>query len=45
MSDRRLATLRAALGFLELPPRAPELRLITMAVERLDTAKWSNDDL
>jgi hypothetical protein len=28
MTDRRLATLRAALGFLELPPRAPELRLL-----------------
>jgi hypothetical protein len=28
MSDRRLATLRAALGFLQLPPRAPELRLL-----------------
>jgi hypothetical protein len=28
MSDRRLATLRAALGFLELPPHAPELRLL-----------------
>jgi hypothetical protein len=26
--DRRLATLRAALGFLELPPRARELRLL-----------------
>jgi hypothetical protein len=26
--DRRLATLRAALGFLHLPPRAPELRLL-----------------
>jgi hypothetical protein len=28
MTDRRLATLRTALGFLELPPRAPELRLL-----------------
>jgi hypothetical protein len=28
MTDCRLATLRAALGFLELPPRAPELRLL-----------------
>jgi hypothetical protein len=28
MTDRRLATLRAALGFLQLPPRAPELRLL-----------------
>jgi hypothetical protein len=28
MTDRRLATLRAALGFLELQPRAPELRLL-----------------
>jgi hypothetical protein len=28
MTDRRLATLRAALGFLELSPRAPELRLL-----------------
>jgi hypothetical protein len=28
VTDRRLATLRAALGFLELPPRAPELRLL-----------------
>jgi hypothetical protein len=26
--DRRLARLRAALGFLQLPPRAPELRLL-----------------
>jgi hypothetical protein len=26
--DRRLATLRAALGFLLLPPHAPELRLL-----------------
>jgi hypothetical protein len=25
---RRLALLRAALGFLQLPPRAPELRLL-----------------
>ena len=28
MTDRRLATLRAALGFLQLAPRAPELRLL-----------------
>jgi hypothetical protein len=28
MTDHRLTTLRAALGFLELPPRAAELRLI-----------------
>ena len=28
MTDRRLATLRAALGFLQLPPRAPELGLL-----------------
>jgi hypothetical protein len=28
MTDRRLASLRAALGFLELPPRTPELRLL-----------------
>jgi hypothetical protein len=28
VTDRRLATLRAALGFLELPPRARELRLL-----------------
>jgi len=28
MSDRRIATLRAALAFLQLPPRAPELRLL-----------------
>jgi hypothetical protein len=27
-TDRRLATLPAALGFLQLPPRAPELRLL-----------------
>jgi hypothetical protein len=27
-ADRRLATLRAALGFLHLAPRAPELRLL-----------------
>ena len=26
--DRRLADLRAALGFVQLPPRAPELRLL-----------------
>ena len=26
VTDRRLAALRAALGFLQLPPRAPELR-------------------
>ena len=26
--DRRLATLRAALGFFQLPPRVPELRLL-----------------
>ena len=28
MTDRRLATLRAALGFLQVEPRAPELRLL-----------------
>ena len=28
MSDRRITTLRAALGFLQLPPRAPELQLL-----------------
>ena len=28
MTDRRLATLRAALGFLQLEPRAPELQLL-----------------
>ena len=28
MSDRRLATLRAALGFLRLPPTEPELQLL-----------------
>ena len=28
MSDRRLSTLTAALGFLQLPPRAPELQLL-----------------
>ena len=28
MTDHRLATFRAALGFLRLPPRAPELRLL-----------------
>jgi hypothetical protein len=27
-ADRRLATLRAALGFLQLAPHAPELRLL-----------------
>jgi hypothetical protein len=27
-SDRRAQNLRAALGFLRLPPRAPELRLL-----------------
>jgi len=26
--DRRPASLRAVLGFLQLPPRAPELRLL-----------------
>jgi hypothetical protein len=26
--DSRLALLRAALGFLQIPPRAPELRLL-----------------
>jgi hypothetical protein len=26
--DRRRANLRAALSFLQLPPRAPELRLL-----------------
>jgi hypothetical protein len=28
MTGHRLASLRAALGFLELPPGAPELRLL-----------------
>jgi hypothetical protein len=28
MTDRRLAALRVALGFLQLPPRVPELRLL-----------------
>ena len=28
VTDRRLAALRAALGFLQLPLRAPELRLL-----------------
>jgi hypothetical protein len=28
VTDRRLATLRATLGFLQLPPRAPELQLL-----------------
>jgi hypothetical protein len=28
VSDRRSAVLRAALGFLQLPPRAPEVRLL-----------------
>ena len=28
MTDRRLASLRAALGFLQLRARAPELRLL-----------------
>jgi len=28
MTDRRLAALRVALGFLQIPPRAPELRLL-----------------
>jgi hypothetical protein len=28
VTDRRLATPRAALGFLQLAPRAPELRLL-----------------
>jgi hypothetical protein len=28
MTDHRLTTLRAALGFLELPPHAPELRML-----------------
>jgi hypothetical protein len=28
VTDPRLAALRGALGFLQLPPRAPELRLL-----------------
>ena len=28
MTDRRLATFRAALGFLQVAPRAPELQLL-----------------
>jgi hypothetical protein len=28
VTDRRLAPLRAALSFLQLPPRAPELQLL-----------------
>jgi len=28
VTDRRLTTLRAALGFLQIPPRAPDLRLL-----------------
>ncbi len=28
MTDRRLPGIRAALGFLQLPPREPELRLL-----------------
>jgi len=28
VTDRRLATLRAALGFLQIRPRAPELQLL-----------------
>jgi hypothetical protein len=28
MTDRRLAALRVALGFLQIPPREPELRLL-----------------
>jgi hypothetical protein len=28
MTDRRLAALPVALGFLQIPPRAPELRLL-----------------
>jgi hypothetical protein len=44
LTDRRLPILRAVLGFLEVPPRAPELRLlhtwtgvglISVGVERL----------
>jgi hypothetical protein len=28
VTDRRVLALRAALGFLQLPPRAPKLRLL-----------------
>jgi len=28
MNERRVATLRAALGFLQVAPRAPELQLL-----------------
>jgi hypothetical protein len=31
---RHLTTLRAALGFLQLPPRAPELRLLHVSARR-----------
>jgi hypothetical protein len=34
MTDRRRALLTAALGFLELPPRAPELRLLHWWLDR-----------
>jgi hypothetical protein len=40
VSDRRRATLRTALGFLQLPPRAPELRLLN---QWLDT--WTGGGL
>ena len=46
MIDRCLATLRAALGFLQIPPRAAELRLLhrwldTWTGVGLNTAAWS----
>jgi hypothetical protein len=40
ISDRRLATLRAALGFLQLPPRATELQLLHCWLD-----SWTGVDL
>jgi hypothetical protein len=37
--DCRLAALRVALGFLQLPPRAPELRLPLPLARRLDRSR------
>ena len=38
--DHRLANLRAALGFLELRPREPELRLLHRWLDN-SKAKWT----
>jgi hypothetical protein len=45
MSDRRLAALRAALGFLQLAPRARELRLLHRWLTRgraLGSSPWAS---